>query len=215
MRYPALVEREAGVVGVVFPDLPGCVAAAATIDEALVDAEAVLRDWIDVAEEDGRRVPPPSALEDVCVPAGSVLVSIPLVRPSGVPVRANPLPRFGRGGLHRQRAQAARHDPPSIRGVDGSAHRPDGRVGAAPLTLSLSKGVSGGWRCGCRGGLLVHRQSPRPLTEVAGVAYCGTLHPCPPRRQGARLPQGSLSFFLGWRGAFPPLLGERPTPSGG
>lgn len=89
MRYPALVEHEAGVVGIVFPDLPGCVAAAATIDEALVNAEAVLRDWIDVAEEDGRLVPPPSALEDVRVPAGSVLVSIPLVRPSGVPVRAN------------------------------------------------------------------------------------------------------------------------------
>ncbi len=89
MRYPALIEREAGVVGIVFPDLPGCVAAAATIDEALVNAEVVLRDWIDVAEEDGRRVQPPSALEDVCVPAGRVLVSIPLVRPSGVPVRAN------------------------------------------------------------------------------------------------------------------------------
>lgn len=89
MRYPALIDHEAGVVGIVFPDLPGCVAAAATIDEALVNAEAVLRDWIDVAEEDGRSVPPPSTLEDVCVPAGSVLVSIPLVRPSGVPVRAN------------------------------------------------------------------------------------------------------------------------------
>ena len=89
MRYPALIDHEPGVVGIVFPDLPGCVAAAATIDEALVNAEAVLRDWIDVAEEDGRSVPPPSALEDICVPAGSVLVSIPLVRPSGVPVRAN------------------------------------------------------------------------------------------------------------------------------
>ena len=89
MRYPALVECEAGVVGVVFPDLPGCVAAAATIDEALVNAEAVLRHWVDVAEEDGRSVPPPSALEDVSVPAGSVLASIPLVRPSGVPIRAN------------------------------------------------------------------------------------------------------------------------------
>ena len=89
MRYPALIEREAGVVGIVFPDLPGCVAAADSIDEALVNAEDVLRDWIDVAEEDGRSVPPPSALEDVRVPAGCALVSIPLVRPSGVPVRAN------------------------------------------------------------------------------------------------------------------------------
>ena len=89
MRYPALIDCEPSVVGVVFPDLPGCVAAAATIDAALVNAEDVLRDWIEVAEEDGRAVPAPSELEDIDVPAGSVLTSIPLVRPSGVPVRAN------------------------------------------------------------------------------------------------------------------------------
>ena len=45
MRYPALIECEPGAVGVTFPDLPGCVAAAETMDQALVDAVDVLRDW--------------------------------------------------------------------------------------------------------------------------------------------------------------------------
>ncbi len=89
MRYPVLIDEGPGVVGVVFPDLPGCVAAAATIDEALVNAEEAVRDWVEVAEEDGFTVPEPSALEDIDVPDGSVLGSVPLIQVSGVPVRAN------------------------------------------------------------------------------------------------------------------------------
>ena len=38
MRYPALIDGEAGAYGVVFPDLPGCVAMGSTIDEALGNA---------------------------------------------------------------------------------------------------------------------------------------------------------------------------------
>ena len=76
MRYPALIECEPGAVGVVFPDLPGCVAAAGTIDQALVDAANVLRDWVEVAEEDGRHVPAPSALEGIDVPPGCALSSV-------------------------------------------------------------------------------------------------------------------------------------------
>ncbi len=89
MRYPALIEYGADAIGVIFPDLPGCVAAAATIDQALLNAEDALRGWVAVAEEDGDAVPPPRALEEVAVPAGHALVSVPLIRPSGVPVRAN------------------------------------------------------------------------------------------------------------------------------
>ena len=91
MRYPVLIEREPGTVGVIFPDLPGCVAAAETIDQALVDAADVLRDWIEVAEEDGRHVPPPSALEDIDVPPGCALSSVLLVRtePQRPSVRIN------------------------------------------------------------------------------------------------------------------------------
>ena len=83
MRYPALIECEPGAVGVIFPDLPGCVAAAETIDQALVNAADLLRDWIEVAEEDGRRVPAPSALEDIGVPPGCALSSVRLVHNPG------------------------------------------------------------------------------------------------------------------------------------
>ena len=79
MRYPALIECEPSAVGVIFPDLPGCVAAAETIDQALVDAAGVLRDWVEVAEEDGRHVPAPSALEDIVVPPGCSVSSVLLV----------------------------------------------------------------------------------------------------------------------------------------
>ena len=79
MRYPVLIECEPGAVGVVFPDLPGCVAAAETMDQALVDAADVLRDWVEVAEEDGRLVPAPSVLEDIDVPSGCALTSVNLV----------------------------------------------------------------------------------------------------------------------------------------
>ena len=83
MKYPALIECEPGAVGVTFPDLPVCVAAAATMDEALVSAAEVLRDWVEVAEEDGRRVPPPSALEDIDVPPGCVLGTVPFADAPG------------------------------------------------------------------------------------------------------------------------------------
>ena len=75
MRYPVLIECEPGAAGVTFPDLPGCVAAAETIDQALA-ATAVLRDWIEVAEEDGRLVPAPSPLDDIDVPPGCALSSV-------------------------------------------------------------------------------------------------------------------------------------------
>ena len=79
MRYPVLIECEPGAAGVSFPDLPGCVAAAETIDQALLNAADVLRDWVAVAEADGRHVPSPSALEDIDVPPGRALSSVLLV----------------------------------------------------------------------------------------------------------------------------------------
>ena len=79
MRYPALIDHEPGLYGVTFPDLPGCVAVGTTVDQALLNAEAALRDWIDVTEAHGETVPVPSALEDVDVPSGSILSSILLV----------------------------------------------------------------------------------------------------------------------------------------
>ena len=88
-RYPALIDGESGAYGVTFPDLPGIVAMGATMDEALVNAEVALRDYAFEAERDGAAVEPPSTIESVRTPAGSALVSVPLIRISGRRVRAN------------------------------------------------------------------------------------------------------------------------------
>ena len=91
MRYPALVEVGGKDYGVAFPDLPGCVAMGCTLDEALVNAQDALQDWMNSMEEHGNPIPPPSALEDVEVPKGCALMSILVVReaPDQPSVRLN------------------------------------------------------------------------------------------------------------------------------
>jgi predicted RNase H-like HicB family nuclease len=41
------------------PELPGCAADGATYQEAIVNAESVIREWIETAHELGRPVPEP------------------------------------------------------------------------------------------------------------------------------------------------------------
>ena len=89
VRYPALIDGEKGNYGVTFPDLPGIVAMGKTIDEAMVNAEEALRDYVIEAEKDGEAVTPPSALEWVEPLAGQTLISVPLIRLSGRSVRTH------------------------------------------------------------------------------------------------------------------------------
>ena len=88
-RYLALLDGERGAYGVTFPDLPGIVAMGATPDEALVNGEEALRDYVLEAERSGEAIVPPSAPEQVEPPAGHTLVCIPMIRLSGRTVRAN------------------------------------------------------------------------------------------------------------------------------
>ena len=76
MRYPALIDGESGAYGIVFPDLPGIVAMAATIEELICRGEEALQDYVLEAMKDGVELVCPSALEDVEVPPGSTLTSI-------------------------------------------------------------------------------------------------------------------------------------------
>jgi len=41
------------------PELPGCMADGATYQEALANAEVVIQEWIETAEELGRPIPEP------------------------------------------------------------------------------------------------------------------------------------------------------------
>ena len=96
-RYVALVDGKAGAYGVVFPDLPGCTAMGKTMDEAVANAADALRDWAEVTEEGGGKIPKPRPLEalrrdsDVkaALAAGAGLATVPLVRETGKPVKAN------------------------------------------------------------------------------------------------------------------------------
>ena len=88
-RYPAVIDGKAGAYGVTFPDLPGIVAMGKTLDDALVNAEQALRDYVIEAERHGEEVVVPTAIESVNTPHGCALVSIPMIRLSGRSVRAN------------------------------------------------------------------------------------------------------------------------------
>ena len=96
-RYAALIDGGSGSYGVVFPDLPGCTAMGTTPEAALAHAADALRDWVEVTEETGAPVPPPRDIEalrtdgDVAaaLAAGAFLATVPLIRQSGKPVKAN------------------------------------------------------------------------------------------------------------------------------
>jgi predicted RNase H-like HicB family nuclease len=92
-----LIDGKAGAYGVVFPDLSGCTAMGKTMDEALANAAEALRDWAEITEEGGGKIPRPRSLEALrrdaevrtALVGGAGLATIPLVRETGRPVKAN------------------------------------------------------------------------------------------------------------------------------
>ena len=50
-------EDQAFIVDV--PELPGCMADGATVEEAIQNAERVITEWLEIAPEDGRPIPEP------------------------------------------------------------------------------------------------------------------------------------------------------------
>jgi predicted RNase H-like HicB family nuclease len=65
-QYIALIHKDPGSdYGVSFPDLPGCISAGATLDEARAMATEALALHLEGLAEDGEAVPEPSSLEQV------------------------------------------------------------------------------------------------------------------------------------------------------
>lgn len=97
MRYTVLIDGQKGGYGVVVPDLPGCTAMGATIEDALVNTMAAMRDWAEVTAEGGNEVPrprdPDAVREDedvkAALVAGAALASAPLILETGRPAKAN------------------------------------------------------------------------------------------------------------------------------
>jgi predicted RNase H-like HicB family nuclease len=75
MQYPfqVIADPDGGYV-VVFPDLPGCMTQAETIDEIPAAAEDARRSWITAVYEDGEAVPLPSYPEEY---SGKLVARLP------------------------------------------------------------------------------------------------------------------------------------------
>ena len=92
-NYIAIVHKESKTdFGVSFPDLPGCITAGQTVDEAKDLAQEALSLHVKGMIEDGDEMPAPSKLEDIMADAdyadavAYLVVSIPDTRPRTVRV---------------------------------------------------------------------------------------------------------------------------------
>src|SRR5690606_18510504 len=97
MRYVAFIHKDAdSCFGVSFPDIPGCISAGDTLDEAVMNGVEALAGHIKWLEADGDPVPSPRSLDEILSDQGlaedredAVLVAIPLVRDLGSTTRIN------------------------------------------------------------------------------------------------------------------------------
>jgi len=78
--YPAILEKEPGsIYGVTFPDIPGCVSAGKTAEEALVNAHEGLAGHVALMVQDGDALPTPTAVEDVTSDPDVMMVAVTIV----------------------------------------------------------------------------------------------------------------------------------------
>jgi predicted RNase H-like HicB family nuclease len=78
--YPAIIDRCATGFGVYFPDIPGCVSAGRTIQEAALGAEEALSGHLAVMAEHNDPIPAPSDIDAVSAEEDSEEVARILVR---------------------------------------------------------------------------------------------------------------------------------------
>jgi predicted RNase H-like HicB family nuclease len=64
MRYAVVIEKADGNYSAYVPDLPGCVAAAATISEVESEIREAIRFHIDGLKADGMVVPEPTSIAE-------------------------------------------------------------------------------------------------------------------------------------------------------
>jgi predicted RNase H-like HicB family nuclease len=93
MHYVGVLDGSGNLWGVRVPDLPGCVGAGSTPEEALVNAAKALRDVIAHKTSGAFAVPKARSVSEVVaageIEAGEAAVLIPLLLDSGRTVRAN------------------------------------------------------------------------------------------------------------------------------
>ena len=93
LQYIALIHKDgASDYGVSFPDLPGCITAGKTLDEARDMAAEALGLHLEGVAEDGEAIPEPSSLETVMADATNrdgVAILVPAPSPAVKAVRIN------------------------------------------------------------------------------------------------------------------------------
>ena len=87
-HYIALLHREADTYGVMIPDLPGCISAGDSVDDALRNAAEALAFHVAGLIEDGDQVPEPRSLEEIRAAGedwidweGATVAVVPLLPP--------------------------------------------------------------------------------------------------------------------------------------
>lgn len=95
-RYLAIIDEAEGQFGVIFPDAPGCTAMGETQEEAIDNAIEALAEWAADEAADGRAMPKPRSYLQILktheypqLGHGAMVASLPLLRESGKPARAN------------------------------------------------------------------------------------------------------------------------------
>ena len=83
-KYPAVFSPDGDGWTVRFPDLDNCFTSADTVEEAIVEAQAVLQDCMYFREEQKDEIPRPTSMEDVALEEGSFVQAVVAVMP---PVR--------------------------------------------------------------------------------------------------------------------------------
>ena len=97
MFYIALVHKEAdSAYGVSFPDLPGCVTAGDSFEEAMANAIEALGLHVEGIREDGAEIPAPSRYEAIMAAEDpwwqtedATLTAVPLIEDRARKVRVN------------------------------------------------------------------------------------------------------------------------------
>lgn len=79
--FPAIFTQEDRGYSIEFPDLPGCLPCADTIDECIENAKEALGLHLYGMEEDHEEIPEPSELAALTVPSGSAFCMIDVFMP--------------------------------------------------------------------------------------------------------------------------------------
>lgn len=97
MRYIAFIHKEPdSVYGVSFPDLPGCISAGETIDDAVQNAVEALSGHVRMMEADADPIPEPRDFDAIMADPelaqereGAMTTAVPLIRDRGSTIRVN------------------------------------------------------------------------------------------------------------------------------